>query len=801
MKFKQKLILVSAIPLSLITLISCENKVEYKKPIKPNIETTEPNKEPIETKKEAEDPNKEATETKKEATEANKKPIETKKEATEHNDISVNDFYNFDDFLNPDNGFVHKNFFTKKVEDNKYQKFYRFYKFIYEDKWRKKNDKFVWSIELDEINKILNKDKEVENPTIWFYTDVRDNVEDLDKFHSSATDRPIFNGIPKFEFKNQQNFSSIGSKEKYNKLKFQIGISFNLNDFLKKNIFKFKLKNNYEIEAKLEDNKINFYLSNSVAKLSDDITFVRNTYQAYQNLKNEEKSSKEDLNNLPNIRLLMPNNSFVSLSFTTDNKENKTIEKYIYPSQYTKETITYDKQDKIIENDDKRYEWLPKTVDIFPDDWINLVDPNPSKTFVKNPNAFDKSTQDPLTSFDNALNKTMTNNFVNSMERILNYNKFDPRIEDLQVRSFGNRGTYTMIAKVKPHDDEDQRYYVLSNRHVVDSIWADIDGDDTEEQVQEKLKRAKTSTYNWPLKDGEELTNNVLYKVPVEQWNKRPLYGKTEFETKYNISTSNFFESFLKVVWVPNNIKTKPVQFQDNPEEKLATNTIDMAISIIDLKPVFTLLDRALLDQTLSLPYVQDIARKEEKQRIIDWLTGTKNDLEKWKTLEPLKFGNSFANLNNGEYLTNFYISAYPRQRTNVVYKINKVNYLESRITYHHDYYLHVLGADNKPILTQPGPPRGNGLVGGASGSLIVDQQGNIQAIHSLAMDVFGDSYEYNNGTDVAFPFISKLRDVISYDKDNPNTFGSWLKQKAKEDPQHFEELDIYINPQKYWKN
>lgn len=79
----------------------------------------------------------------------------------------------------------------------------------------------------------------------------------------------------------------------------------------------------------------------------------------------------------------MPNNSFVSLSYITDNKENKTLQKYVYPSQYNQETIKYDKEDKIIPNDDKRYQWLPKTVDIFPDDWVSLVDPDPSKTFKR----------------------------------------------------------------------------------------------------------------------------------------------------------------------------------------------------------------------------------------------------------------------------------------------------------------------------------------------------------------------------------------------------------------------------------
>lgn len=245
----------------------------------------------------------------------------------------------------------------------------------------------------------------LENPTLWFYVDVRDNIEDLDKFHTSATDRAVFSGVPKFEFKNQLNYMPFGSQNKYNSLSFSIGISFNFEEFLKQKYAKFELKNNYEIEAKLENNEINFYLNNSKSELSDDITYVRNLYQNYQNqLDNNKKetnsntndSQSEQENNVekPNTKLIMPNNSFVSLSYITDNKENKTLQKYVYPSQYNQETIKYDKEDKIIPNDDKRYQWLPKTVDIFPDDWVSLVDPDPSKTFKKNPNAFDKSTQE-----------------------------------------------------------------------------------------------------------------------------------------------------------------------------------------------------------------------------------------------------------------------------------------------------------------------------------------------------------------------------------------------------------------------
>ncbi|WP_215737826.1 hypothetical protein [Mesomycoplasma hyorhinis] len=791
MKYKFKLLLLALSPLSITTLIACQTQTQQ------TNKQTQESTNATNSKKSAESS---------ESNAANSTPIVQQK------NVEFKGFYNFKDFIEPNNGFVHKNFFTKKLENNKFEKFYRFYNFIYEDKWRKKNNKFYWTIDINEIEKVLNKDKNVENPTLWFYVDVRDNIEDLDKFHTSATDRAVFSGVPKFEFKNQLNYMPSGSQNKYNSLSFSIGISFNFEEFLKQKYAKFELKNNYEIEAKLEDNEINFYLNNSKSELSDDITYVRNLYQNYQNqLDNNKKetnsntndSQSEQENNVekPNTKLIMPNNSFVSLSYITDNKENKTLQKYVYPSQYNQETIKYDKEDKIIPNDDKRYQWLPKTVDIFPDDWVSLVDPDPSKTFKKNPNAFDKSTQEAEISFDHPLTRKLDNNFVNSLERILPYNKFDPEINDLQIRSFGNRGTYTMISKVKPNDDNDQRYYVLSNRHVVDSIWSDVDYNEPKETREEKLKRAKTSTYNWPLKNGEELTNNLIYKVPLKQWSKRPLYGKTEFETKYNVSTSNFFDSFLKVVWVPNSIKTKPAQFKDNPEENNTNDTIDIAISTIDLKVVFKLLDRALFDQTSSLPYITDPAKKQEKQNIIDWLTGTKEDLEKWKNLKPLKFGNDFANLNNGDYLTNFYISAYPRQRTNVVYKINKINFLESRISYHNDYYLNILGPDGKPDLNQPGPARGNGLIGGASGSLIVDQKGYIQAIHSLALDTFGSSYEFNNATDVAYPFISHLRDVISYDKNNPNTFGSWLKQKAESDPEHFEKLDIYINPQKYWKN
>lgn len=301
---------------------------------------------------------------------ANSTPIVQQK------NVEFKGFYNFKDFIEPNNGFVHKNFFTKKLENNKFEKFYRFYNFIYEDKWRKKNNKFYWTIDINEIEKVLNKDKNVENPTLWFYVDVRDNIEDLDKFHTSATDRAVFSGVPKFEFKNQLNYMPFGSQNKYNSLSFSIGISFNFEEFLKQKYAKFELKNNYEIEAKLENNEINFYLNNSKSELSDDITYVRNLYQNYQNqLDNNKKetnsntndSQSEQENNVekPNTKLIMPNNSFVSLSYITDNKENKTLQKYVYPSQYNQETIKYDKEDKIIPNDDKRYQWLPKNSGYF----------------------------------------------------------------------------------------------------------------------------------------------------------------------------------------------------------------------------------------------------------------------------------------------------------------------------------------------------------------------------------------------------------------------------------------------------
>ncbi|VEU59386.1 hypothetical protein [Mesomycoplasma neurolyticum] len=69
------------------------------------------------------------------------------------------------------------------------------------------------------------------------------------------------------------------------------------------------------------------------------------------------------------------------------------------------------------------------------------------------------------------ISKVQKVNFNNSNKQITNHNSTNKILNDLRQRTFVlGGGTHTMLAKVKPNDDEDQRYYFITAYHVIKQL-------------------------------------------------------------------------------------------------------------------------------------------------------------------------------------------------------------------------------------------------------------------------------------------------------------------------------------------
>lgn len=155
---------------------------------------------------------------------------------------------------------------------------------------------------------------------------------------------------------------------------------------------------------------------------------------------------------------LNPANTFVGISYQTDNNQNKMLEPFVPNSRdnaIEKILMANFRGEKTIR--DQFY--LPN--DAFFD--------NDFQTYNEgsNVNAFDLNEVD-YTSFTTFLNRKKRNNFIYPAERLYSFNSPNPIVAELRKRSIGySGGTALMFAKVKPDDPQDTNYYFITNEHVV----------------------------------------------------------------------------------------------------------------------------------------------------------------------------------------------------------------------------------------------------------------------------------------------------------------------------------------------
>ncbi|WP_322960319.1 hypothetical protein [Mycoplasmopsis cynos] len=255
----------------------------------------------------------------------------------------------------------------------------------------------------------------------------------------------------------------------------------------------------------------------------------------------------------------------------------------------------------------------------------------------------------------------------------LNKNKI---FENLRKRVFVvGGGTSTMIAKVKPSDPNDQRYYFITNRHVSNILknrWAN----------RHVLKKFLIFSAD------DNKVKNADKDISID--------------VEYNNFVFDFWESKEQTPRKQGNIKNKNY------------NNADISISIIDISPIM------------------EKAKKENNIKIFNYLN-------EWKKIKPLKLSKKTKHLNSNDYvnlhLASFPLDDYAgftgrRYREHIISKIRIVTINDQAREYEkYGFFRTFIQKDDSPKLKYD-------LISGASGSLVVDENNDMIA---LFMQNIGD--------------------------------------------------------------
>ncbi|WP_044094096.1 hypothetical protein [Mycoplasmopsis canis] len=318
----------------------------------------------------------------------------------------------------------------------------------------------------------------------------------------------------------------------------------------------------------------------------------------------------------------------------------------------------------------------------------------------------------PKISSNNELNKTLKYS-----ERLNPTNNKENIFKDIRKRVFVvGGGTSTMLSKVKPSDDNDFRYYFITNRHVTDIL-------ETRWNDNRVLKKIIIPDFD----DNKVSTANSDISINVE---------KSFFEF-------NFWES-------KNQTSRKGILLNDGRQNA------DISISIIDIKPIL------------------DLATSTNNTKIKEYFENWK-ELKSLKLSKTTKYidSNSIVNLSLASFPQDSHAGFSGRRyREHIINRIEEITLSDQAPEFaKYGYFRTFVQSDRNANIQLD-------LISGGSGSVVYDKNGDIVALFmqnigddqygfgllaSHKYDYFG--YETNNNPN---SFKNKLSETI---KQNPNKF------------------------------
>ncbi|MGZ9414448.1 hypothetical protein [Mycoplasma sp. 5370] len=246
----------------------------------------------------------------------------------------------------------------------------------------------------------------------------------------------------------------------------------------------------------------------------------------------------------------------------------------------------------------------------------------------------------------------------------------DTNFQEIRKRVFVvGGGTSTMLAKVKPNDPNDYRYFFITNRHVSDIL--------------------ETRWYD----------SRVLKKFLIPDFNDSKV-NSANSEISINVEKKWFNFNFWQAI---NQTKRDETKEQDSNR-----NNADISISIIDIEPI--------LKQ----------AKLEKNTKIINYLN-------EWQRLKPLKLSKKTNYISQNNYVKFFVSSfpqdphlnfSGRRYREHIINRIEKVTINDQAQEFaKYGYFKTFIQYDNNNNNDK------YDLISGASGSIVYDESGEMVAI------------------------------------------------------------------------
>lgn len=355
------------------------------KPSEPSKPVDQPN--PVDSTEPVKKPNE------KDPTKPNTNGPESLKPQNPGNEFKENGVYNvynkFSDLINDNYNFINKNFKAQNLGNGIYRKNYRLHQMFKNAVWKfdGSKNKFTWSVDEQWIKNMLERDQKISNVKLYLFIEtINPETKEIEDFLMQKSFKDYLDQDANKQMIQERyakgNFYPLGIELKWESLK-------ELKSILIKTEKWFDLKVNYNETTKDIEFEI---IGKEGVKLTDEpyLATIKKEYVFVSSLSN-----------------------FLSLSFETNNNENKTFKPFETPSKAEEGGV--------------------------------------------NVNAFDVSTR---------LENSNENRYIDYGK--VNSKRNLPELEqEMLTRSFTSlNGSWTIFQKVLPSNKNDNRYFAFTNQHV-----------------------------------------------------------------------------------------------------------------------------------------------------------------------------------------------------------------------------------------------------------------------------------------------------------------------------------------------